>query len=84
MGYEYAGIVYERQGEMLVARRRHYVELVLAGMGLRGCRSCQKLSLTLSSSMRSRINIDLAEAAGKKMLASLELAERRMRRSIAA
>lgn len=84
MGYEYAGIVYERQGEMLVARRRHYVELVLAGMGLRGCRSRQKLSLTLSSSMRSRFNIDLAEAAGKKMLASLELAERRMRRSIAA
>ncbi len=33
MGYEYAGIAYERQGEMLVARRRHYVELVLAGMG---------------------------------------------------
>ena len=84
MGYEYAGIVYERQGEMLVARRRHYVELVLAGMGLRGCRSRQKLSLTLSSSMRTRFNIDLAEAAGKKMLASLELAERRMRRSIAA
>ena len=84
MGYEYAGIVYERQGEMLVARRRHYVELVLAGMGLRGCRSRQKLSLTLSSSMRSRFNIDLAEAAGKKMLASLALAERRMRRSIAA
>lgn len=84
MGYEYAGIVYERQGEMLVARRRHYVELVLAGVGLRGCRSRQKLSLTLSSSMRSRFNIDLAEAAGKKMLASLELAERRMRRSIAA
>ena len=84
MGYEYAGIVYERQGEMLVARRRHYVELVLAGMGLRGCRSRQKLSLTLSSSMRSRFNIDLAEAAGKKMLASLELAERRMRRSMAA
>lgn len=33
MGYEYAGIAYERQGEMLAARRRHYVELVLAGMG---------------------------------------------------
>ena len=33
MGYEYAGIAYEEQGEMLAARRRHYVELVLAGMG---------------------------------------------------
>ena len=33
MGYEYAGIAYEKQGEMLAARRRHYVELVLAGMG---------------------------------------------------
>lgn len=32
-GYEYAGIAYEKQGEMLAARRRHYVELVLAGMG---------------------------------------------------
>lgn len=33
VGYEYAGIAYEKQGEMLAARRRHYVELVLAGMG---------------------------------------------------
>lgn len=33
MGYEYAGIAYERQGEMLAARGRHYVELALAGMG---------------------------------------------------
>ena len=33
MGYEYAGIAYEKQGEMLAARRHHYVELVLAGMG---------------------------------------------------
>lgn len=33
VGYEYAGIAYERQGEMLAARRRHYVELVLASMG---------------------------------------------------
>lgn len=31
--YEYAGIAYEKQGKMLAARRRHYVELVLAGMG---------------------------------------------------
>ena len=31
VGYEYAGIAYERRGEMLAARRRHYVELVLAG-----------------------------------------------------
>ena len=33
VGYEYAGIAYEKQGKMLAARRRHYVELVLAGMG---------------------------------------------------
>ena len=33
VGYEYAGIAYEKQGEMLAARRRHYVELVHAGMG---------------------------------------------------
>lgn len=33
VGYEYAGIAYERQGKMLAARRRHYVELVLADMG---------------------------------------------------
>ena len=33
VGYEYAGIAYEKQGKMLAARRRHYVELVFAGMG---------------------------------------------------
>lgn len=33
MGYGYAGVAHGRQGEMLAARRRHYAELVLAGMG---------------------------------------------------
>lgn len=32
MGCEYAGIDYEKKGEMLAARRYHYVEFVLAGM----------------------------------------------------
>lgn len=32
VGYEYRGIDYESKGEMLAARRRHYVELVLSGM----------------------------------------------------
>ena len=27
MGYEYTGIAYERRGDMLAARRHHYVEL---------------------------------------------------------